>query len=95
MNADPPSEADIRQAVSELKNGKSPGIDIAPPEALKTDIETSTKLQFPVIQKMWTKEVIPAELKKGLIIKLPKKGDLTCCGNWRNITLLTTASKVL
>ena len=34
-------------------------------------------------------------LGKGLIVKLPKKGDLAECGNWRGITLLPFASKVL
>jgi hypothetical protein len=38
---------------------------------------------------------IPKEWKQGLIIKLPKKGDLTECRNWRGITLLNIISKVL
>ena len=34
------------------------------------------------------------EWKKGLIIKLPEKGDLSHCKNWRDIMLLNMASKV-
>ena len=34
-------------------------------------------------------------VKQGLIIKLPKKGDLTECSNWRGITLLNTIGKIL
>ena len=32
--------------------------------------------------------------KQGLIVKIPKKGDLTECGNWRGITLISVPSKV-
>ena len=37
---------------------------------------------------------MPEEWKKGLLIKLPKKGDLSHCRNWRGIMLLSMASKV-
>ena len=30
-----------------------------------------------------------------MIIRLPKKGNLMECGNWRGITLLPVAAKVL
>ena len=33
--------------------------------------------------------------KTGLIVKLPKKGDLTNCNNWRGIMLLSVTYKVL
>ena len=48
-----------------------------------------------IFLSIWDTERVPDDWKKGIIIKLPKKGDLTSCGNWRGITLLTTASKVL
>ena len=32
--------------------------------------------------------------KQGLIAKIPKKGDLIECGNWRGITLTSVPSKV-
>ena len=30
-----------------------------------------------------------------MIVKRPKKGDLTDCGDWRGITLMAVAAKVL
>ena len=44
---------------------------------------------------IWENEVMPREWLKGLIVKLPKKGNLKECTNWRGITLLVIASKVL
>ena len=33
--------------------------------------------------------------RKGLIAKIPKKGDIANCNNWRGITLLSVPSKIL
>jgi hypothetical protein len=40
-------------------------------------------------------EELPNEWTKGIIIKLPKKGDLTNCNNWRGIIPLSSSSKIL
>ena len=44
------------------------------------------------ISVIWEEERIPEDWCKGLIVKLPKKGDLT---NWRGITLMPTTAKVI
>ena len=48
----------------------------------------------PLFQKIWKEEDIPAEWKEGYLIKLPKKGDLSNCSNYRRITLLSIPGKV-
>ena len=45
--------------------------------------------------KVWNEEDNPKDWKVGLLVKLPKKGDLCLCKNWRGIMLLAVASKVL
>ena len=44
--------------------------------------------------KCWQTEAVPDEWQKGIIIKMPKKENLTKCGNWRGITLLSVPRKV-
>ena len=44
--------------------------------------------------RIWSEEKMPEEWKKGLLIKLPKKGDLRYCKNWRGIMLLNMGSKL-
>ena len=43
---------------------------------------------------IWSEESVPNEWQDGEIVKLPKKGDLTDCNNWRGITLLSVPGKV-
>ena len=47
------------------------------------------------LNKTRNEEVISRHWKLGLLVKLPKKGDLSLCKNWRGIMLLSVASKVI
>ena len=38
---------------------------------------------------------MPRDWADAIIIPIPKKGDLTCCDNWRGIALLEVVGKVL
>ena len=59
-----------------LKNGKAAGPDDIPAEAIKVDIGTAVNMLHSLFSKIWEEEQIPAEWKEGILIKLPKKGDL-------------------
>jgi hypothetical protein len=48
-----------------------------------------------LINRIWNEEQTPDDWRKGLLVKLPKKGDLSLCNNWRGITLLSIPSKIL
>lgn len=91
----PPSLAEVTKAISSLKNNKAPGVDNIEGEMLKADVSGTAKQILPLIQKIWETEEFPVDWKQGLLIKLPKKGDLSRCSNWRGITLLSVVSKVL
>jgi hypothetical protein len=95
VNLEPPSRKEITAAVKLLKNGKAAGPDGIPPEALKVDINTSTDMLCPLLQRIWKEGHVPKEWKTGYLVKLPKKGDLSDCKNWRGIMLLSIPSKVL
>jgi hypothetical protein len=43
---------------------------------------------------IWEKEDVSSDWNKGLIVKIPKKGDRAVCDNYTCITLLSTSSKV-
>ena len=94
IDTGPPGIAEVRSAIENLKNGKAPGIDSLQAELLKADIGTTSRLLTDLFCKIWEQEVIPKDWSKGLIFKLPKKGDLGNCDNWRGITLLSVPSKI-
>ncbi len=90
-----PTLLEIKRAIRLLKNGKSSGIDSITAELLKADINFATEIIHNLFKNIWAKETIPKNWKKGLIIKLPKKGNLKECKNWRGITLLPIVGKIL
>ena len=55
----------------------------------------ATETLHEVIQMIWENVVMPYEWLKRRFVKLPNKGYLRDCTNWRGITLLVIASKVL
>ena len=95
INTNPPTKTEIAKAIRSLKSGKAAGPDGIPPEALKVDIQTSTDMLHPLLKKIWEEENVPDDWKKGHLVKLPKKGDLSNCNNWRGIMLLSIPGKVL
>jgi hypothetical protein len=94
INTEVPSKSDVLQAMKSLRNGKAPEVERIPPEVLKVDPHTTTELFYPVIKKIWAEERMPEDLRKGILIKIPKKGTLSECNNWRGITLLSVPSKI-
>ena len=85
---------EVTSAIRRLKNGKAPGEDGVCAEMLKAEEQVTPQILQRILQDIWDKEDIPSDWKKGVIVKLPKKGDLTDCNNWRGITLLSLTSKV-
>ena len=47
-----------------------------------------------LFSQTWREEKIPDEWLQGIIVKLPKKGDMKDTNNWRGVTLLVVALKI-
>ena len=95
INCNKPTREEIKRAIGHIQNGKAAGPDGIPAEALKGDVTTSVEMLYSLFEEIWEKEEIPAEWKEGYLIKIPKKGDLSRCDNFRGITLLSVPGKVL
>ena len=95
IDCNKPTREEIKKAIAHMKNGKVAGPDGIPAEALKADVNTSVEMLYSLFEEIWEKEEIPAEWKEGYLIKIPKKGDLSRCDNYRGITLLSVPGKIL
>jgi len=91
----PPTIEEIKNATILLKDKKAAGVDGIPAEFLKANTELTSSLLFPLFQKIWEEEMYPSEWKEGVIVKIPKKGNLSNCNNWRGLTLLSVFSKIM
>jgi hypothetical protein len=61
-------------------------VDNITAEILKTDMETTVKELHTLFNTIWTTAKTPNDWRRGLIIKLAKKGNLTICGNWHGFS---------
>ena len=95
IDTNPPTIEEIEKSIKALGNGKSPGVDNIQAEMLKTQSNMVARKLEEVFKLTWKNEEIPEEWQKEVIIKLPRKGDLENCNNWRGVTLLSVQSKVL
>ena len=89
-----PTLQEVTHAIKQMKTGKSPAIDNICIELLKTDVITAGNVFTDLFSDIWTANEIPRDWNKGLIVKIPKKGDLQNCDNWRGITLLSMPGKI-
>ncbi|VDP41775.1 unnamed protein product [Schistosoma curassoni] len=93
IDVNPPTTKEIRMAIRQIKNGKTAGPDNIPAEALKSDIEVTTNMLHLLFKRIWEEEQVLMNWKEGHI-KIPKKGDLSKCENYRGITLPSVPGKV-
>jgi len=84
----------VQHAVTSLMNNKAPCMDEISAEMLRHGKETVAEHLAELFNMIWQDMEVPEDWKKGVIIKLPKKGSLKDCNNWQGITLLSTPSKV-
>jgi len=87
------TEKEVQQAVKRLKNGKAAGIHQIQPELLEYSSAIIPELTN-LCNNILKNKAVPSDWRNGIIIPLPKKGDLTECDNWRGTTLLSVPGKV-
>ena len=64
------------------------------PEFFNADHVFSASVLHPLFEAIRLSGRVPDDWKRGIIFKIPKKGTLTDCNNWRGITLLSVPGKI-
>ena len=96
---DPPVVSETKKALISMANGKAMGPDELPAELLKLGLSDSSReilLAFhDIIVAVWMTGKVPQEWKDATIKVLHKKKDRTECSNYRGLSLVAHADKVL
>ena len=93
-----PTEEEITKSMKVMSNEKVVGPDGLPAELLKLGLQQDRTilLEFHRLTTLiWRKGKVPQQWKYAAITVLHKKGDTTECGNYRGISLVSRAGKVL
>jgi len=86
---------EVRWAISCLKQGKAPGVDLVTAEEIMATGEAGIDIMFELCSKIWKEEKIPDEWKHSVIVPIYKKKDKLVCDNYRGISLLSHAEKLM
>ncbi|GFN82466.1 hypothetical protein PoB_000897200 [Plakobranchus ocellatus] len=91
-----PSLEETIEAISQLKSRKAAGVDSIPPEIWKDGGPTLHIALHNLLVCCWEKGKLPQDFRDAVIITIFKnKGEKSDCSNYRGITLLSIAGKVL
>ena len=94
--ANPPTLEEILAAIKSIKSGKTPGLDGIPAEIYKYGGTALHAQLLKFYRSCWTAKELPQQFKDALTIAIyKKKGDRIDCGNYRGISLLSTAGIIL
>ena len=91
----PPSLEEIEYAVKSMKNGKAPGADGISSEVYEYGGPSVVQALHCFFKTCWDEAELPQDFKDAKIVTIFKKGDRSQCGNYREISLLSTADKIL
>jgi len=83
------------QALKSLKSGKAAGPDEISAEMLKLGEESVTRALHRIIVNVWQTGKWPTDWTLSTFVPIFKKGDPTVCSNYRTISLISHASKVM
>ncbi len=104
------SWGEVCEIMAEMAAGKAPGEDAIVLEFLRAVVDKKLKYEnvypeepsssmgkrfFEILQCVWQTEKLPNAWKIGTVVSIPKKGDLTDKDNYRGITLMAVALKVM
>ena len=86
---------EIHAAIKEIKNGKAADVDDIPAEFLKLLDERALKILTELCVDIYETGIWPEDFSRSVMIPIPKKARAVDCADYRTITLISHASKIL
>lgn len=85
---------EVKNAMSSLKRGKSGGIDLLIPEIFLECSDVLSPVFCKLFNYIYSQGIYPESWTKGILVPVPKKGNLNDVNNYRGITLTSVFSKI-
>ena len=90
------TESEVAEAISSLKAGKAAGPDGLPPDLFIYGGPAIVKLLTDFCRRCWQERDVPSQwLRANIVTIYKKKGAKSDCGNYRGLSMLDVAGKVL
>ena len=86
---------EMEAAIQLLKKEKSAGVANIPAELVQAGGEDVITALTTICNRIWQTGEWPTPWTQSLVIRLPKKGNLQQCQNYRTISLISHPSKVM
>ena len=90
-----PTFEEVISGIKSFKSGKAPGESSITMDMIKHGGERVQQYLHRMLVKIWRTERMPDDWKEAVIIPVHKKGDKLDCKNYRGISLLEAAYKIL
>ena len=88
-------ECEVKWALESITTNKAGGGDGIPVELFQILKDDAVKVQHSICQQIWKTQQWPRDWKRSVFIPIPKKSIAKECSNYRTITLISHASKVM
>ena len=88
-------DSEIKAAINEMKNNKAEGVDGIPAEFWKVLGDKAMRELVKLCKDMYEKGEWPKDFTRMVMIPLQKKPNATECGDYRTISLIPHASKIM
>ena len=88
-------ECKVKWALGSITTSKARGGDGIPVELFQILKDDAMKVLHSICQQIWKTQQWPQDWKRSVFIPNPKKGSAKECSNYRTITLISHASKVM
>ena len=88
-------QEEVTTAIKEMKSKKAEGVDGIPAEFWKAIDDEGINEVVKLCRKMYKQGKWPEEFTKSIVIPIPKKQNAMDCGDYRTISLIPHASKIL
>ena len=82
-------------AIQRFKLNKASGYDGLPVELFKAGVDELVRCMHHLLCNIWSLESMPIDWYLSLLCPVLKKGDATICSNYRGLSLLTIAYRIL